>query len=528
MKRVDPHKLGVLVIPLAVVVISVCAATASALYNHVSADINSDLEQCISEIKVNCKKSGYAENCEKAPIVERLKALYKQIYTSGSKPTDATKTECDAILAESKTMKSATVAEESKAKTSQTIPTAAGTDFDFMSNQSYSATSIISATSSGKCEQSKTGQIILVSNIKPDSGNLQAAFYNGNDWTKRGKIFEISSVVKDAIISKLKTDNKLQSVFGTTDEKIIKENLTGGAVFSEAPLNQTYSGSIYSSAWSGKAIPISSFSGPKTACESSFIAVNFQTAQKTLTDKYQVCVHSQDKTKDYKEKKTFLYPGEKTAATSYKTADKDRVISLGPCQQGSASETGQTTGVPASDNTTGAQAPGIGAAQIPSGQSASSCSDGACGGTSNGPTSDEISNTHNTTFPEGVKLALARLNQFRKEQGKTEFIADNKFQDFADFRAKYLSTYTFDGLNAAAGHPLITQHAQEKGIAMKEEVALNLSSDWTGMAQSLIDSYGKDGQEGHREGLINSSGKIGIVATTLKDGGYLLVVELSP
>lgn len=538
--KIDVHKLGHLILPACILVISAGFALVVYFNNRVSAqqDYVGDFETCVSNIRAACKELGYDSSCTGSSVASELTALEKLLNVGGEGDFDlpvvttqnpltgdeeialtqgdllsAPLNQCKAVLTKAKNMaRSGTSSNTatSAGNTGDTEASGIGGDYDFMSNQGFSATPIISADSDSKCKGTKKGQIILVSNIKADSGSVQSAFYNSLDWTKRGKVFDISSEVKASIIVKLKKEDKLESVFGTTDEKTIEANLISGSVFYDVPLEQNLSGLVYSSSWSGKALAIPSFSGPKSECESTFIAVNYAEASASLTDKYKVCVHSKDKSKDYKEKKTFIYPEDKTDAEAYKLADKDRIISLGPCQTGETAG-GGLSGLSggASDGSgqsVGESNIGIGAADVPGGSSSGSSTSNSSG---------------NSSIAEGAQLALKRLNEFRKSQGKSEFVADNALQSFAEYRAKYLSTLSNAQIAAAAGHPLFEEHASEKQIVAIEEVSTAQGTDdWTFLAQSLIDT------PSHREGLIESSGKIGIVATTLTDG-YILVVELS-
>lgn len=532
--KVDVHKLGHLILPACILAISAGFALIISAYSQVSADEKNyvgEYQTCMKDISAACKKLGYDEKCANSVIASEYITLEKLI-TTGNAQTEfnaenvtgnttaedvlsAPVKKCKTVLEKAKKMaKASTTSEEKTASGDQASSSGntqtAGGDFSYMSNQGFAATSIISADSDSKCKGTKKGQIILVSNIKADSGSVQSAFYNSLDWTKRGKVFDISSEVKTSIIVKLKKENKLESVFGTTDEKIIEANLISGSVFYDVPLGQSLSGLVYSSSWSGKALVVPSFSGPKSECESTFIAVNYAEANTSLTDKYKVCVHSKDKSKDYKEKKTFIYPEDKTDAEAYKLADKDRIISLGPCQTdetsgGSSSGSSGSTSGGAGQNV-GESNIGIGAADVPGGSSSGSSTSDSSGGSS---------------IAEGAQLALKRLNEFRREQGKSEFVADNTLQSFAEYRAKYLSTLSYAQIAAAGGHPLFEEHVSERQIVAIEEVSTSQGTDdWTSLAQSLTVS------PSHREGLIESSGKIGIVATTLTDG-YVLVVELS-
>lgn len=528
--RIDVHKLGHLILPACILVISAGFALVVSVYSRVSADEKNyvgEYQTCMKDISAACKKLGYDEKCAGSAIASEYITLEKLITgddseavlsmgqtTGGVTAEDvlsAPVKKCKTVLEKAKKMaKASTTSEEKTASGDQASSSGdtqtAGGDFSYMSNQGFSATSIVSADSDSKCKGTKKGQIILVSNIKADSGSVQSAFYNSLDWTKRGKVFDISSEVKASIISKLKKENKLESVFGTTDEKTIEANLISGSVFYDVPLGQSLSGLVYSSSWSGKALAVPSFSGPKSECESTFIAVNYAEASTSLTDKYKVCVHSKDKSKDYKEKKTFIYPEDKTDAEAYKMADKDRIISLGPCQTdetsggSSSGSSGSTSG--GSGQNVGSSNIGIGSADV---------------------TGDDASNSGSAS--QDVQTALNKLNEFRKEQGKSDLVITEAHQSFADFRAKYFQTISFSDVRAAGGHPLYDQHTQEKNFFPVEEIATQSggSCDWRNMALSLINS-----KDGHREGLIDSSGKIGIVATSLNDGGCVLVVELSP
>lgn len=520
--KINIHKLGNFLLPAYVLVISVGFGLVISLYGQVSADTINRLAFCVNNISAVCKNLGYDEKCTNSPIFSQ----FTQIKSLNDEVTDATCTgdscsandvisqklsQCEALLEQAKKMDKTATTSSGETNTVKDSPSStdnsqsvSSDDYGYMSNQSFSANSITSAASDSKCKGTKKGQIILVSNIKADSGSIQSAFYNSLDWTKRGKVFDISSEIKSSIIEKLKKENKLESVFGTTDEKVIEANLISGSVFYDVPLGQNFSGLIYSSSWSGKSLAISSFEGPKSECESIFVAVNYAAATENLTDKYKVCVHSKDKSKDYKEKKTFIYPEDKTEAEAFKLADKDRIISLGPCQTDETS--GGNSG--ASSSSANGSGQSVGGSNIGIGAADVSSSDSGAVSSQSGAIS------------EGAQIALKRLNEFRKEQGKPEFVADSTLQSFAEFRADYLSTLTLAQIDSAGGHPLIGEHSTQKGINCGEEVSAGDFDGWTEHAQGLIDS------PEHRAGLINSSGKIGITTRKSKDG-YILVVELS-
>ena len=209
-------------------------------------------------------------------------------------------------------------------------------NFKFMSEQDFSAIKITSTEGVANCKENKTGQIILVTNIDPKLKDLQSALYNGSDFTKRGSLFDIDSSIKTSIIKKIssvpKDMERTKKFYSTNDDGEIAKKFVSGAVFANVPLNQNFSGLIYSSDWSDKSIVISSQPGPKLVCESIVVFINFDGKNEKLNDGYQVCVHSKDRAKDYREKKTFLYPDEKAAAQSYLKEQSDRLISLGPCQ----------------------------------------------------------------------------------------------------------------------------------------------------------------------------------------------------
>ncbi len=438
--KVDVHKLGHLILPACILAISAGFALIISAYSQVSADEKNyvgEYQTCMKDISAACKKLGYDEKCANSVIASEYITLEKLI-TTGNAQTEfnaenvtgnttaedvlsAPVKKCKTVLEKAKKMaKASTTSEEKTASGDQASSSGntqtAGGDFSYMSNQGFSATSIISADSDSKCKGTKKGQIILVSNIKADSGSVQSAFYNSLDWTKRGKVFDISSEVKTSIIAKLKKENKLESVFGTTDEKIIEANLISGSVFYDVPLGQSLSGLVYSSSWSGKALVVPSFSGPKSECESTFIAVNYAEANTSLTDKYKVCVHSKDKSKDYKEKKTFIYPEDKTDAEAYKMADKDRIISLGPCQTdetsggSSSGSSGSTSG--GSGQNVGESNIGIGAADVP-------------GGSGGG-------NITSTQQEQYGQEAIAAVNKLRKSMGLKELEFDSDLQKDAE------------------------------------------------------------------------------------------------
>lgn len=520
--KIDVHRLGRFFLPACVLVISVGFGLIISVYGQVSASSVNKLASCVDNISVACKNLGYDEKCTNSSIFSQFTQL-KSLITGETADTTCTGdscsandaisqklSQCEAILEQAKKMDKASTTSSEKTDTA-TDPSGStdnsqpvsSDDYGYMSNQIFSATSITSAASDSKCKGTKKGQIILVSNIKAGSGSIQSAFYNSLDWTKRGKVFDISSEIKSSIIDKLKKENKLESVFGTTDEKVIEANLISGSVFYDVPLGQNFSGLVYSSSWSGKSLAISSFEGPKSECESAFVAVNYTAAAESLTDQYKVCVHSKDKSKDYKEKKTFIYPEDKTDAEAYKLADKDRIISLGPCQtdETSGGTSGSSSGSGGSGQNVGESNVGIGAADVSSGAS-----------------SNQL---NSLSISQSAQIALKRLNEFRKEQGKSEFVFDSSLQSFADFRAQYFSTLTYDYVHSQGGHPLFGEHSTQKQIISIEEVSTAQGTDdWTFIAQGLIDS------DEHRQGLLESSGKIGITATTLQDGN-VLVVELS-
>jgi len=210
-------------------------------------------------------------------------------------------------------------------------------NYKFMSEQDFSAVKISSTEGVAGCKENRTGQIILVTNIDPRLNDLQTAFYNGSDFTKRGTLFDIDKSIKTSIIKNLSSSHdgkeELKKLYGTDDETEISKSLVSGALFQKVPLNQSYSGSIYSADWSDKSIMIPAQSGPKKACESIVVLINYDKSKDSLSESYQVCVHSKDRAKDYLEKKTFLYPDEKAAAQLYLKEQSDRLISLGPCQK---------------------------------------------------------------------------------------------------------------------------------------------------------------------------------------------------
>jgi uncharacterized protein YkwD len=465
--KINIHKLGNFLLPACVMVVSIGFGLIISVYGQVSADTINKLNSCVNNISTVCKNLGYDEKCTNSPIFSQ----FAQIKSLNDGVTDTTCTgdscytndaisqklsQCEALLEEAKKMDK--IATPSSGKTDTATDSSDSTDnsqsvssddYGYMSNQSFSATSITSAASDSKCKGTKKGQIILVSNIKAGSGSIQGAFYNSLDWTKRGKVFDISTEIKSSIIEKLKKENKLKSIFGTIDEKVIEANLISGSVFYDVPLGQNFSGLIYSSSWSGKSLAISSFEGPKSECESTFVAVNYVAAGENLTDKYKVCVHSKDKSKDYKEKKTFIYPEDKTEAEAFKLADKDRIISLGPCQtdETSGGNSGVSSGsANGSGQSVGESSIGIGAADVSSGSN------------SEGSTTQ--------TSDEWDQQALIAINKIRSENGVGALKVASDVREFAYKSIRFVADGNHesgDSLSQNYAHRYFADHMSELG-----------------------------------------------------------------
>jgi len=323
-------------VPLSVVVFCLSIATAVGLNSQVSADDASDFVTCLKNVQTKFTLLGYEVYGSDSPLASRMKALM-----AGYKPKDAQSVnagmvkECQSVLTEAKKLSGKGIDTETIEESATASATESTDDYQFMSQQNFSAVKISSIKGTAGCSEDQTGQIVLLTNINPKIGGLQAAFFNGSDFTKRGTLFDVDAGTQEKIISSLNKGGeiaKVKKIFGVTDDNELAAKIVSGAFFTKVPINQDFSGLIYSSSWGGKALKIEKMAGPQNACESIAIAVNFKSTPSKLDEDYQICVHSKDREKDYQEKKTFNYPQEKTAAEAYKMADSNRLISLGPCQ----------------------------------------------------------------------------------------------------------------------------------------------------------------------------------------------------
>lgn len=358
-----------------------------------------------------------------------------------------------------------------------------------LSEESFSAVELSQVLKkSDSCKTKNTSQVVVAVNMGEfiASKDVKVALSNGKSWTKRGLLKPIS---KDVAVT----------LSGSTVENIEKNNTLFaqknlmGAYFYDVPVDQELTLYIYSEELNTQngnvGYKFKALSGPEP-CSSVMLSV---LSLKSNSKDMEVCVHSKEKTKNYEPKKTFLTPSQNEEIKKYQSTNKNTSTSLGPCQS--------TESVTAN----------ISSGLEPSGQKSNA---------SSAINSVNPQNIPNAQIQGDSTVALARLNNFRKSIGKSEFIIDAKLQDFAEFRAKNLSTYTYSGIDEAHGHPDIQNDLREKNIDCAEETSISTVPAWEELAEELINS------QSHRQGLADSSGRIGITTGTLKDG-YILVVELS-
>lgn len=484
--------------------------------NPVSADTKSEYLQCSASLKAANNKIIESDLKNRVSVIVGSDLLEAEMgdklqQNSNYAYTADDLARCKKLLAEAQDMlkkagisfqlsgltgsKTTPTTSNSKTPTASKTATAApGSDYQTLSGQDYSAVAITGLPESPQCKEKAVGQVVVVTDIKDfeASGDkrVEVAVSTGGYYTKRGTLQKISDNYVDKIIEGYKKAKYANSA------GIDKKAVVSGLYFPNVPTDSTLKVQLYSPSWGSKSIDLTDIPKVTSACETVFVPVS---AQQSKDQDMQVCVHSTDRSKDYSPKKTFTYPKEKNDATKFKETNAGSIISLGPCQDVAALVKKINADQSISDSKAQQQ--------------------GQTGDKQIGISYDK-SISDSSGVSEGAQTALKRLNQFRKEQGKSELQVDQNLQSFADYRSTYISSLTISEIDAAGGHPKFEEHAKAKNIVCAEEVAAGSESDWTKLAEGLIES------SKHREGLINSTGKVGISAKKSKDG-YILVLELS-
>lgn len=205
--------------------------------------------------------------------------------------------------------------------------TATNDNYDYMSKQVYSAVAISDMPESKNCKEGSLGQVVVVTDIKDfeSSGDkrIEVAVSTGLIYTKRGILQKIDSKYTSKIVEAY---NKAKN---SGSEAIKDTSFSSGLYFTDIPINSELQLQLYSPSWGTKSITISNATQIKDACGTIFVPV-IGLAQKE--GDMQVCVHSTNKSDNYKPKKTFSYPKEETDIKSYMAANAESIVSLGPCQ----------------------------------------------------------------------------------------------------------------------------------------------------------------------------------------------------
>jgi hypothetical protein len=366
--------------------------------------------------------------------------------------------------------------------------------YQSLSQESFSAKALsqTNMVPSGECTKKNVGQVVVATDIDltKETGEVTVALSNGTTWTKRGKLYPIEKKPKDFVYNSI-VDNKEKY-----KDMFASDNISG-AFFSDVPVGQNLTLYVYNQNWkeADKTIAyVNETSVPlKSACETKILIANkLQPNSKEVS----VCVHSKDKSKDYDPKKTLTIPTQNTEIEKFSSENKDSAVSLGPCQDSAQVAQNVATGLKPQEAVS--PPPSVAVNQV------------------------DPHTISNAQVQNDASAALAKLNEFRKSVGKSTFTQDPTLQAFADFRAGHLSKYTYAEIEQAGGHPDVKKDSDAKQIICTEEISDGTAPVWEVLAVNLT----KTDSPLHRQGLIDSTGRIGITATTLKDG-YILVVELS-
>lgn len=189
--------------------------------------------------------------------------------------------------------------------------------------------------SSSDCEKNKTARLVILTDydLSKEKNEVETAVMNGSTWTRRGRLYSVNQNVLEEISKMAKQDDSLVSLLGSTGLADVQRNVKSGVLYEGVPAEQDLILSIYPlennyRSLSGKVAKV-------RACKTIFIFVkkNDSTVQKKSIA---VCLHSLDKSNNYKPKQTFILPDNEEEVAKYRQENPKSEIDLGNCQNDEA------------------------------------------------------------------------------------------------------------------------------------------------------------------------------------------------
>ena len=341
--------------------------------------------------------------------------------------------------------------------------------YDYLSIQSFSASAFTTDEKPTGCDTNQTGQFIVLAQADVSSGSpVYLALSNESTWTKRGKLYPISDGKQD-LVKKIIEESKNANAMPNPDEtkknveKFIAANsdsrFLSGAVFKDVPINQSLTLYIQSErlkednkdmAFVASGIKIS-----KPCANYAFFLnsnawadkdkMSYFKSEGSLTDNYKICVHSEDRNKNYEPKKTFLTQ-DKKGIDDFTKENNQSVVSLGPCQDSEQVKKNADENKNLSDQPNNTNTNNTNSALSPAPELSESKGLGITQGDISGANNSFSSNTSNSSnfdIETFRQKALDKINELRREKGLSPVKLDSKLNDFARKRHDYLITNNF-------------------------------------------------------------------------------------